>query len=211
MGDTLNDLTGIRFGKWIVESRAENRGKAVMWNCVCDCGVRKVVHGTSLKGGVSTSCGCERKNGKPRTHGLTKHPLYRIWQRMKGCTTSKTHQDYKHYGARGIVVCEEWFSDFEKFHNWAIDNGWSKGLEIDRIDVNGNYEPGNCRFTNRSGQMSNTRRTHFLTFDGKTQSVADWARELGIKPNVLYSRINKYGWSIEKALTTEVVHANRNS
>lgn len=208
MGDILKDLTGQRFGQWLVLRRAENRGKSVMWECQCDCGTVKLVHGTSLKSGTSTNCGCIRKTGLHRTHGLTHHPLYRVWQRMKGSTTSPTHQDYHHYGARGITVCEEWSNDFKAFYDWAMSHGYSSGLEIDRIDTNGNYEPSNCRFRDRSGQMRNTRRNRLLTHDGKTQSVAAWAEETGILSGTIYTRLNK-GWSVEDTLTTEVSHANR--
>lgn len=208
MGDTLIDLTGNRFGGWFVLKRAPNRGKAVMWECLCDCGTTSVVQGTSLKSGASTNCGCGRIKNHYRTHGLTKHPLYRVWQRIKGCTSSPSHQDYAHYGGRGIQMCVDWQNDFQSFYDWCMSHGWEKGLEIDRIDTNGNYEPSNCRFTDRVGQMSNTRKTRLVTYNGKTQSVAQWARETGLKVNTLYGRL-KNGWSVEKALTTEVHHANR--
>lgn len=160
MGDTLNDLTGQRFGKWLIIGRAPNRGRSVMWFGKCDCGSIKTVAGTSLKTGTSTSCGCNLLNRKPRSHGLSKHPLYKVWQRMKGCTTSKTHQDYKHYGARGIAVCSEWLSNFSNFYEWAISSGYERGLTIERVDVNGNYEPDNCTWIPRSEQPKNTRRTN---------------------------------------------------
>ena len=202
--DVLKDLTGKRFGRWVVIHRAENRGKSVMWECLCDCGKRKIVQGTSLKSGASTSCGCARAENHRRTHGLTNHPLYRVWQRMKGCTTSPTHQDFKHYGARGVTIHKEWEHSFAAFYSWAIENGWKKGLEIDRIDVDGDYCPENCRFTDRSHQMMNTRRTHLLTYNGKTQSLTEWAIEMGIPVSTLYARINQYGWSVEKALNTPI-------
>lgn len=208
--DVLKDLTGQRFGKWYVISRASNRGKAVMWLCHCDCGKEKVVHGTSLKSGASTNCGCGRIEKHRKTHGLTKHPLYRVWQRMKGCTHSPSHQDYDNYGGRGISMCDEWKTDFKNFYDWSMNNGWEKGLEIDRINTNGDYEPSNCRFTDRKGQMQNTRRTHIITYNGETHSITEWAEKLGMNRNTLYNRL-QHGWSIEKALTTEAVHANSRS
>lgn len=210
MKNTFRDLTGQRFGRWVVLKRVPNRGKALMWECRCECGTVKIVHGTSLKGGTSTNCGCVRLAGIPRTHGLTHHPLYRVWQRMKGCTGSPTHQDYHHYGGRGISMCDQWKNDFYSFYTWSIEHGWEPGLEIDRLDVDGNYCPENCRFTDRSGQMRNTRRTRMLTYSGKTQSVLEWAEEIGIKPETLRCRLDQYGWSVEKALTEEVIHGNRN-
>jgi hypothetical protein len=209
MKSTLKDLTGLRFGRWLVLRRVPNRGKSVMWECQCDCGTVKIVHGTSLKGGTSTNCGCVRLAGIPRTHGLTHHPLYRVWQRMKGCTGSPTHQDYHHYGARGISMCDQWKNDFHSFYTWSIEHGWEPGLEIDRVDVDGDYCPENCRFTDRSGQMRNTRRNHMLTLNGKTQPLVAWAEETGIKSSTLYGRLNQYEWSVKEALTTEVHHANR--
>lgn len=204
---TLKDLTGQRFGKWFVIQRAPNRGKAVMWECLCDCGTVKIVHGTSLKSGTSTNCGCGRVENHRRTHGLTHHPLYKVWQRMKGCTSSPSHQDYPYYGGRGIRMCVEWRDDFTSFYKWAIIHGWEPGLEIDRKNTNGNYEPENCQFTDRIGQMRNTRRTRLITHNGKTQSVVEWAEETGIRAGTIYNRLNS-GWSVEKTLTTEVSYAN---
>ena len=160
MGDTLKDLTGKTFGQWKVIERAPNRKRAIMWVCKCGlCGSTKIVAGTSLKSGTSKNCTCIRKTGLHKTHGLSKHPLYRVWWRMKGCTTNPTHQDYKHYGARGIIVCPEWLNDFMTFYEWAINNGYRGGLTIERVNVNGNYEPSNCTWIPRADQPKNQRRT----------------------------------------------------
>ena len=107
---------------------------------------------------------------------------------------------YKYYGDRGIIVCDEWLNDFQAFYDWAMANGYDDTLTIDRIDVNGNYEPSNCRWVSRKVQMNNTRRNHLITYNGKTQTIAQWAEELNIKQNTLLYRIRR-GWSIEKALT----------
>lgn len=208
MGDTLIDLTGKRFGQWFVLKRVENRNRAIMWKCKCDCGTVKIVHGTSLKSGTSTNCGCIRKTGLHRTHSKSNHPLYKVWQRIKGCTSSKTHQDYKHYGARGIKVCDEWLSDFQKFYEWSIQNGYKRGLEIDRINNGGNYEPSNCRWVNRSIQMRNTRRNILIMYRNHIKTLSEWSDITGISYNTLHNRIYRYGWSIEKAFTTPVGGAN---
>lgn len=161
MGDTLIDLTGRRFGSWTVIERAPNRGKAVRWLCRCERCERIVdVAGTSLKSGISQMCRpCSVHENHYKTHGLSKHPLHGVWQRMKGCTSSPTHHDFKHYGGRGIRVCDEWFHDFKAFYDWAMANGYKPGLTIERIDVNGNYEPSNCTWIPRELQPLNQRRT----------------------------------------------------
>ena len=160
MGDTLKDLTGKTFNNWYVIERAPNRKKALMWLCECRlCGAKKEVAGTSLKSGTSRNCVCVRKNGLHRTHGLSNHRLYRVWQRMKGCTTNPLHQDFKHYGARGIRICQEWYDDFKVFYDWAISNGYRQGLTIERVNVDGNYEPANCTWIPQSEQVKNRRCT----------------------------------------------------
>lgn len=204
MGDTLIDLTGQKFGRWSVLNRAENRGKALMWKCKCSCGTVKKVHGTSLKSGTSKSCGCVRKEGVSRTHGLSKHPLYRIWARMKGATTSKTHQDYKYYGSKGIKVCREWMDDFEVFYTWAMKNGYRQGLEIDRVDNRGDYEPSNCRWVDRTVQMNNVSSNVRITHEGKTLTVAQWSKLTGIPAGTIRSRLSLYGWSPIEAISTPV-------
>ena len=98
----------------------------------------------------------------------------------------------------------EWKNDFSSFYNWSMKNGYKENLTIDRIDVNGNYEPSNCRWATSLVQANNQRRNHYITYKGKTQSLADWARELGISYTVLRARINVYSWSIEKSFTTPV-------
>lgn len=203
MRDTLKDLTGERFGKWSVIERAPNKGKAVMWRCRCDCGAEKIVHGTSLKSGTSTMCRhCSDRSHKPRSHGLTHHPLYRIWQRIKSSTTNPNHQDYEWYGAKGVRVCEEWFHDFAKFYEWSIANGYQPGLTIDRTDVNGHYEPSNCRWVSFKEQTLNRTDNVYLTHGGVTRTIKEWSQITGIKSVTLYARANK-GWPPDKILSTK--------
>lgn len=199
----LIDLTGKRFGRWLVIERSPNRKKAVMWLCRCDCGTEKVVHGTSLKSGVSTMCRkCSDHSHKPRFHGLTHHPLYRVWQRIKSSTTNPNHQDYEWYGGKGVRVCEEWFNDFTKFYEWSIANGYQPGLTIDRIEVNGNYEPSNCRWVPFKAQTLNRTDNTYLTHDGITRTIKEWSQITGIKPSTLYARARK-GWPPDKILSTQ--------
>lgn len=137
-----------------------------------------------------------------RTHGLSGTRINQIHRAMKRRCFNSHCPEYSNYGARGITVCDEWLS-FESFCNWAMANGYTDELTIDRIDNNGNYEPSNCRWVDKFVQANNTRTNHFLTYNGKTQTVAQWARELGISHKTLENRVAQ-GWSDEKALTQKL-------
>lgn len=137
-----------------------------------------------------------------RKHGLNETRIYKTWVRMKVRCYNQNHDRYKNYGGRGITVCDEWKNDFKKFYEWAMKNGYSDDLTIDRIDVNGNYEPSNCRWITNKEQCNNRRNNHFITYNGKTQTVSEWAEEIGLDYNTLLVRINRLHWDIEKALTT---------
>lgn len=136
-------------------------------------------------------------------HGLRGHPLYYVWNMMNQRCNNPNNKAYCYYGGRGIKVCEEW-SSFEAFYDWSMKNGWKMGLSIDRIDNDGNYCPKNCRWTDRCTQANNTSANRFITYNGKTQTEAQWAKELGMNKNTLSSRINLRGWSIERAFTQPV-------
>ena len=136
------------------------------------------------------------------THGMTHTPLYQVWSRMKGCTSSSTHQDFKYYGALGVKLCPEW-EKFENFYEWAISNGYRRVLTIDRMDTHGDYSPDNCRWITLSAQQGNRRNCHMVTLNGKTQCLSYWCKELGINWYTVYSRLKK-GWSYEQALMTPI-------
>ena len=171
------DLTGQRFGRLVVLERAEDNitksGKKVKcWKCLCDCGNKKIVRQGGLRNGHTQSCGCLHKEivgSLNRTHGLSANcgRLYPLWKSIKYRCYNKNSKSYSQYGGRGIAMCDEWKNDFLAFHDWAIANGYKeektdKGLNIltiDRIDVNGNYEPSNCRFVTNDVQAKNKRDT----------------------------------------------------
>lgn len=116
---------------------------------------------------------------------------------------NKNNRSYYLYGGKGIDVCEEWH-DFMLFYEWAMNNGYDDSLTIDRIDNSKDYCPGNCRWTDRKAQNNNTSRNHLMTLNGETKTMAQWAEETGISYTAIKSRVNKHGWSDEKALTTPV-------
>lgn len=136
-------------------------------------------------------------------HGLRGHPLYYTWNMMRQRCCNPNNKTYPNYGGRGISVCDEW-SSFKVFYDWSILNGWKPGLSIDRIDNDGNYCPENCRWVDRYVQANNTSTNRFITYKGKTQTEAQWAKELGMSKYTLSSRLNLRGWSVERAFETPV-------
>jgi hypothetical protein len=124
-------------------------------------------------------------------HGKSNTRLYRVWSRIKVRCYNKKFQHYKSYGGRGIKVCDEWLNDFMAFYNWAMANGYADNLTIDRIDVNGNYEPSNCRWVTNEEQQNNKRNTIFLTYKGKRQTITQWANELMISRDIIERRYRR--------------------
>ena len=129
--------------------------------------------------------------------------LYRTFSGMLDRCRCKTTTGYKNYGGRGIKVCDEWVGNYMAFMEWALANGYKEGLELDRIDVNGNYCPENCRWITHKQNNNNTRRNHFLTYNGKTHTLAEWSEITSIKYPTLVHRVES-GWSAEKVLTSPI-------
>lgn len=136
-----------------------------------------------------------------KIHGHKNDRLYNIWARMKQRCENPKLYGYKDYGGRGITVCAEWH-EFTPFYDWAMTHGYKENLTIDRIDLNGNYEPSNCRWVTMKVQANNKRRNHLITLNGETHTISEWARITGINKSTIRNRIVLYGWNIEKALTT---------
>ena len=199
------DLTGQRFGRLTAIKRAYvDKDHESFWLCKCDCGNEVVVGIGCLNSGNTQSCGCSRNGGTNKTHGETKTRLHSIWVNMKNRCRNKKIKEYKHYGGRGIRVCKEWYDSYETFRDWALANGYADDLSIDRIDVNGNYEPINCRWVTTQKQMNNTRRNHYITFNNETHTMAEWARIYNINYHTLKYRINNKKLDIETALTMPI-------
>ena len=196
------DITGQKFGKLTVIKRLGlNSSGHSIYLCQCECGNFTKVSRPNLKSGSVKSCGCLLKHSEKR-HGLSKTPLYNSWRDMKIRCYNENSPSYVNYGGRGIKVCEEWLNDFMTFYKWAMANGYKKGLSIDRIDVNGNYEPNNCRWVSMKVQQNNRRNNHYITYRGETHTLMEWSEITGINYDCLKTRINTLKWSIEKALTT---------
>lgn len=149
------DLKGKKFGRLHVLAReGKDRQGSSTWKCICDCGEEKVIRGCLLNTGRQKSCGCLQREAITK-HGLYNHPLYTVWAGMIQRCSNKNQPSYKNYGARGIKVCKRW-KNFKDFYNDMIE-GYSSSLQIDRINNDGNYEPGNCRWVTRSQQNRNKR------------------------------------------------------
>ena len=185
-----------------------------MLKCKCDCGTVKYIRSNRVINGYTKTCGCQNIGIRANDmFGITrKEPhLYSVWNTMRHRCTNPKNWKYESYGKRGISVCDEWLKDFFSFREWAWANGYRQGLSLDRIDNNGNYEPSNCRWADNYVQQRNKRNNRYIEYKGKRQTVADWADELKIPYPALSARINKLGWSIEKAIETPVKHPNRRS
>lgn len=146
------------------------------------------------------SCGCKKATVPPyKTHGKSKTRLHSIWRGMKQRCNNPNREAYKDYGGRGIAICDEWKDNFEAFYEWAMANGYSDDLEIDRRDNDGDYEPSNCQWVTRGIQANNRRTSAKLTLNGETHTIAEWTRITGLSKATIEGRL-KRGWTIERTL-----------
>lgn len=194
------NLHGKRFGRLEVTGYINIPGRTGRWTCRCDCGNVKNILARNLYSGMVNSCGCwqrEKATADSTTHGMNDTREHRIWRGAKTRCFNPKEPFWLSYGGRGITMCERWKNDFAAFF---ADMGPSNGLELDRIDNNGNYEPGNCRWATRKQQTNNTRRTRFIENDGKRLPVTEWGRLTGINSKLIRQRLDM-GFSVEHALT----------
>ena len=210
------ELTGLQFGKLAVIEKVGYKNKNSQWLCRCECGNTTVVGKGNLVGGRTKSCGClKHQEAVNRTHGKSKTRLYYVWRNMLNRCYDSNVRDYPSYGGRGITVCDEWKNDFQAFYDWAMANSYDETAErgkftLDRIEVQGNYEPSNCRWVDEKVQANNKRCNHHIEYKGKTMSLAELADLTGIKYGTLHKRICILNWDTESAVNTPVNSCNYN-
>lgn len=208
------DITGQKFGRltaiklFKVEPR-KGGGTTHYWLFKCDCGKEIILRKNSVTLGHTNSCGCYKEKvlkEKNKTHGLRYTKLYKKWLDIKKRCYNPNTKFYYCYGARGIKVCDEWLKDFKTFYDWAMANGYDENAKIyqctiDRINVNGNYSPENCRWVTQKVQNRNSRHNHLITYNNETHCLTEWGEIKNISPDKIRQRL-KRKWSIERALNT---------
>ncbi|MFZ3172051.1 MAG: hypothetical protein WA118_08735 [Carboxydocellales bacterium] len=199
-GKLRNNLTGQKFDYLTVLYRSDDCGNGkkpvIKWECQCSCGKVIAVKSDSLLSGHTKSCGCRKIK-----HGYShKERLYQTWQNMRRRCFDPKNNRWSHYGGRGITICPEW-NDYQSFRNWAMNNGYTDDLSIDRVDVDGNYCPENCRWVNAKTQANNVSRNHILVCEGKKMTMSELAGYLGISYAALQHRVER-GWNMESISTT---------
>lgn len=200
------DLTEQIFNRWtVIEFSHKGRNRECIWTCKCQCGKIGKIQGNQLTSGRSKSCGCLMREIQKQGRGkFARHPLYRTWYMMIQRCTIPTSKGYEHYGGRGVTVCDRWrFGDGQQNGvKCFIDDMGERPLNhtLERKDNDGNYEPSNCCWASPIEQHNNRRTNITLTFQGKTLTIAQWARELNVHVHLLRSRY-KHGWSVDEMLT----------
>ena len=197
----INEI-GHHHGRLTVVGHVVNKGTAASWLCECLCGKRIAVSGVDLRRGHTKSCGCLQRELVQEcntTHGKSNTPTYHVWENMwQRCTNPKGDR-YNRYGGRGITVCDDWAS----FESFIFDMGPrpSDKHSIERLDNDGGYSKRNCIWALAAQQSVNRSNNRFITFQGRTECIAMWAKMTMIPVSTLFARLNS-GWSIEEALTT---------
>ena len=202
-------LIGKRFGRLVVLRDSGIRKKGcgdIVWECQCDCGNKAYVLTCNLfaKKSFTVSCGCMRRE-KATKHNLSSTNIYKVLIAIKGRCKNPNNQSYFRYGGRGITLCQEWDGEdgFKNFYEWSMENGYAPGLTIDRIDNNKGYSPDNCRWATQKVQMNNNSRNRYVTINGETHSLTEWAEIKGICIGTVRDRL-KRGWSEIDAITKPI-------
>lgn len=201
------------FGRWTVLSQAPKatKGRQARWHVRCECGTLRIVSGKDLRSGHSRSCGClngELSRARSLIHGMAKGskrtPTLEAWRGMIRRCTDPHRQEFIHYGQRGITVCNRWRKSFLAF---LKDMGERPGpqFSLERRKNYLGYSPKNCCWATKQQQMNNRRNNHLITYHGKTQTLAQWAEQLKMNSSTLRMRLQQYGWSKQKALSTPVL------
>lgn len=200
----LIDLTGRKFGRLTVISRAPNKGRYTMWNCLCVCGSPAVIRASHLSTGATSSCGCivVQMMTARAIHSMSYTPEHSTWSKLKSRCLNKSSPDYKEYGKRGISVCDRWLRSFQNFFD-DMGPKPTPAHSIDRVNNSKGYSPENCRWATPAEQSSNRRNCIYYSIDGVDYCLAHAANYFGIKENTVRSRINT-GWTLGDALTIPV-------
>lgn len=202
------DISGQKFGMLtVLRYVGSNDKNLALWECCCDCGATVIAIGARLRSGHTKSCGDRSKHAYK--HGGYGERLYGIYRGIKNRIYNPNCSGYKDYGGRGIKMCAEWKNDYAVFRDWAYVSGYKEEVlpnginkwTIERIDVNGNYEPDNCTWITTQEQQFNKRDNVILTYNGETMTATEWAQKLRISPHIIWTRL-KSGWSIEETLNT---------
>lgn len=196
----FRDLSGNRYGRLTVVCQAErSKSGQIRWRCRCDCGKEVAVATSNLTSGHTKSCGCFRDESRIKVHtkhGLRHTRIYSVWGKIKGRCYNKNTPCYDRYGGRGIKMCDEWRDNPEAFAKWAYENGFDENAEygectLERINNDGDYEPGNCKWASMREQSNNRRSNRVIEHNGEKHTLAEWTRILGVSNSKLIWHLNK--------------------
>ena len=196
------DLTGHSYNRLTIVGRAENVGKATMWDCVCTCGTLLIARGSHVANGLISSCGClqrELQSDRAKRHGMTDTPEYKTWRSMISRCRLSGRKEFHRYGGRGIFVCDRWADSFENFYEDMGPRPAGR-FSIDRIDNNGPYSPENCKWSTMTEQARNKRTNRIIEHGGRKQTLSEWAESAGLSIKRVHARL-KAGWEFNEALS----------
>ena len=207
----IKNLIGQKFGKLYVKEFVGTENSHALWRCVCKCGNEKVMSSKNLLTNNVKSCGCLKNKGYEHGDSVKnghKERLYKVYKSMIGRCYYPNSPNYKNYGARGITVCDEWLHSYDSFKKWAMENGYDPNSKkyqctLDRIDSDKNYCPENCRWASMKEQLNNTSQNVWITANGFTLNIQQWADRLGVLHSTLQTR-KRMGWSDERIINTPI-------